>query len=665
MGTTAKDMIGKSYKLLRGGSLTVGQIDYDWAFPIPHYFPVGDDTYTAFNFTYSIGHEAPFITMNGAWGAWNGLTPGSSVDLRVYAANAGTYGQIGISENSVDDTLEAGETAYNEGHLDTWDDFIDRLDTYGAWLWGSTREGGCCLISNGNGGYHFLGTYGVWTNSEGYEKIAASENNNAFDMDSLSDGCLAVFHRGYAGDNYDTSIAWVYRTESKIGVASDPITRLGVYIDYDWAQVDSISETFATGKKSFGVDHIYISEHLFLLTTVASPYAGNYVSLTPHEISDPNYSYDWGDIDSYAIDIWANDDGDEDNDGDGNWDPSSDEVDLTDLSQFTTDAQSCGFVTVFKPDKSTLRQFAEWLYGDFPNDYSAILDTVGKLIKNPMDCIISLNMAHFDAAATGSEDMAFFGQASGLTAPVVDGLVQKLDCGSVYISEYSGSFLDYGGMSNIKIFLPYCGTFGLKTNEVMGSTLHLQYLIDLLSGACVAELKVTRSRSTVSSDPDLKSVLYRFNGNIFQQVPISNVDYSNIIKSQMGILSSVGTLASGNVLGAASGAANSLLGMKPSMEHVGSAGSSYGYMSTQRPFIIQEYPWTNSPNKYENYYGRPSYSLKLLSSCDGYTEVDPGTLWADKFDFITEEEEQLLKQICDSGGIYIDHTSAYYDYSPE
>ena len=661
MASTAKEMIGNSYKMSRGGSITVGRIDYDWAFPIPHFFPIGSDTYTAYNFTYSVGHEAPFMTLNGAWGAWNGLTPGETVDLRVYAANAGTYSQVGESAGWIDDILENGEETYNANHSDTWDDFIDRLDRYGSWLWGSTREGGCCLLYDGTG-YHFIGTYGVWTNQNGSEKIACSESN-AYSMSQLSEGVMAVYHRSYTGESYSTEVSWVYKTSNKIALCTDPVTQTVVFIDYNLSEADSLTDTFNNGKKSFGVDHAYIAESIFSLSTVSSPYQGQTMCLSPHEITDPNYEYDWGDIDSFAIDIWANEDGDGDNDGDGDWSPDSDEVDLTDLSQFTTDAQSCGFVTVFKPDKTTLRQFAEWLYGDFPNDYSSILDTVGKLIKNPMDCIISLNMAHFDATVSGSEDMAFFGQASGLSAPIVDGLVQKLDCGYVYISEYSGSFLDYGGMSSIKIYLPYCGTFGLKTNEVMGATLHLQYLIDLLTGACVAELKVTRSRNTVTSDPDLKSVLYRFNGNIFQQVPISNVDYSNILRGQMGILSSIGTLASGNVLGAMTGATNSMLGMKPGMEHVGSCGSSYGYMSTQKPFIIQEYPWTNTPSRYENYYGRPSYSYKSLNNCDGYTEIDTDTLWAD-FKGITQEEEDMLKSILNSGGIYIEHNNAYTNYEP-
>ena len=66
-------------------------------------------------------------------------------------------------------------------------------------------------------------------------------------------------------------------------------------------------------------------------------------------------------------------------------DLSSDDVDGVDDSMFTVDAQSCGFVTVYKPDKTTLQNFAAWLYGTLPTTYGSFLDNIKKLQLNPMD----------------------------------------------------------------------------------------------------------------------------------------------------------------------------------------------------------------------------------------------------------------------------------------
>lgn len=228
--------------------------------------------------------------------------------------------------------------------------------------------------------------------------------------------------------------------------------------------------------------------------------------------------------------------------------------------------------------------------------------------------------------------------------------------------------MSYNDLTKIRVFLPYCGMFTLPTNEVMGASLNLKYIIDILTGACLAEIQVKRNRSSyLTGDPDLNAPMYRFSGNIFQQVPISAVDYSGIINAQMGILQGAASVvSSGNPLNGAVGMAGSLLNAAmahPNVEHVGSSGSSYGYMGCQQPFLIQEYPTYNMPSNYNNYYGAPIFDFySSLHYVDGYTLID--SIWMDAFDQITSEEEDMLKQIC-SSGIYIDHSSEYEEYDPK
>ena len=403
---------------------------------------------------------------------------------------------------------------------------------------------------------------------------------------------------------------------------------------------------------------------LISMGSIGSPYNGYHQDLYYPEYLD----YDMGDWLLVSQDDGISESlslgGDDDPSGDniGDFDNSSYDISETDLGRFTVDAQDCGFVT--------LKSFGSWLFSSHPQDFWDWIDEIKKIWDNPMDCIMSLNLSAYNANTGGERDISFFGKASGYKAPIVDGLTQRFECGDLVtengdgkLHEYSGNFLDYGAKSTIKIFLPYCGTFSLATNEVMGAKLHLQYVIDLLTGACVAELTVHRDRGYVSEDPSLDSVLYRFNGKIFQQIPIGASNYGNILTGQLGIISSAMSAVTGNVIGAVAGAVNSTLGMSPQVERVGNCGSSYGYMSTQKPFIIQEYPWYNWNNKYDEYYGRPLYQFKVIGECDGYTEIDTDTLWTN-YQGITEEEEEMLKSIINSGGIYMERNTAYTNYNP-
>lgn len=669
---TASNYIGESLKLNNGGTAIVGQIDYDWAFSVPHWW-ANDSTYTEFGVGYVDSVTQVYSTLNGAWGAWNsGQTLPTVVDLRDYTVKAGTAAEIysvtGWGWNAIDEGLTAGsESAQFGGDLDAWNAAIDYIDKKVSWIWGDLRSGGCGFIKYDSTHVFILSTYGVYTSQDGQEKIAATATNTTYTIGELYGGCFAVFywvsHDSYSHVGYvfpDTSMYLIQNPEQTLG-------------NIDWTGSDhyaSMSYSLDNSMSKFGDGRVYNT--MFSMNSITSPY-GSYNDwyIPGTVIDDPDYALSWGGDDTGLVDKMGNGGDAGDNDGDGDYNNNSDEIPLTTDDQFTIDAQSCGFITVFKPSKSTLQDFASWLYGDLITNYGSFLDNLNKLQSNPMDAIISLNMAHFDATTSGSEPMNFFGQASGFSAPVVSKLTHTLDCGSVTISEYSGNFLDYNNLSKIQIYLPYCGgPFSLSTNEVMGATLHLQYVIDVLSGSCVAELKVIRQRGRVYADPNLSATIYHFNGNIFQQVPISSVNYTNMVMGQLGQIAGAASIAGGAAtgnIGAITGGISSIINgatASPSVEKIGGAGGNYGYLSTQKPFIIQEYPWYNWFDQYDNYNGRPLYDYKKLDYCDGYTEIDQSTLWTDKFDFITKEEEDMLISIFNSGGVYIDHSSEYYNYEP-
>lgn len=662
----ASEWCGRPISLNMGGTANVGQLNYPQPYPVPRYISVSDIFQYQLVYTDMPG-DPPYYTLGPCY-AWEKSSPAyvpNLITLDRYITTAGSISEVLSGSNEIDDTLINGEQAYNSNHPgDSWDDFLTRAQSKISWIWGSLRDGGCGIIKLNSTQMVFIGTYGVYNNEAGTDEcIAATQTNLGFNIADIRQVCFFVPYK-IDSDAWGGAVSITYPLATQTHFCDQPQEELlPGYICY-YERYGSLSDILDNSITYFGDG--YVNNTVIFTGSIAGPYNGNYEIFWPETvISKSGYSQTWGSPDTALEEEYARG-GDPDGNGAGDFNNDSDPVDLTGEDQFTTDAQGCGFVTVFKPTKSTLQDFASWLYGTLPSTLGSFLDNIGKLQKNPMDAIISLNLAHFDASSTGSEPMNFFGQTSGYSAPVVTKLTHVVDCGSVKVAEYSGNFLDYTH-SKIQVNLPYCGKFSLPVSETMGATLKLQYIIDVLTGACVAEIKVVRQRSTVGGDPDLNATMYKFTGNIFQQVPISAVDYTGIIQGQLGLAAGAASVMSGNVLGGVSNMVNSMATMKPNVEHIGNAGSSYGYMSIQEPFIVQEYAWYNWPqlDKYTNYYGMPTYDYRLLDSMDGYTEVDPGTLWTDKFDWITQEEEQMLKSMLNSGGIYIDHTAAYYNYDPE
>ena len=94
----------------------------------------------------------------------------------------------------------------------------------------------------------------------------------------------------------------------------------------------------------------------------------------------------------------------------------------------------------------------------------------------------------------------------GEQAPYVKEHTIVVDCGSVEISEHYQSLLDYSPFSRLTIYLPFIGFQELDDKLVVGHTLKVQYVVDVLSGRCLAQLYVDST--------ELKSCIAEYGGTI-------------------------------------------------------------------------------------------------------------------------------------------------------
>lgn len=94
----------------------------------------------------------------------------------------------------------------------------------------------------------------------------------------------------------------------------------------------------------------------------------------------------------------------------------------------------------------------------------------------------------------------------GVQAPYVKEHTIVVNCGSVEIPEQYQSLLDYSPFSRLTIYLPFIGFQELDDKLVVGHTLKVQYVVDVLSGRCLAQLYVDRT--------DLQSCFAEYGGTI-------------------------------------------------------------------------------------------------------------------------------------------------------
>lgn len=136
--------------------------------------------------------------------------------------------------------------------------------------------------------------------------------------------------------------------------------------------------------------------------------------------------------------------------------------------------------------------------------------------------------------------------------------------------------------------------------------MHLSYRIDVVTGACIAQLEINRG--------NLEAVIYKYAGNCAVQLPLSGANFSQVIANCIGIASSAFT-GGINPVGIMTGA---ITGSHFSIEKSGSLGANVGAMDSRTPYLIINRPVRYEAFNYELYYGYPSNENVLLGDCFGF-----------------------------------------------
>lgn len=324
-----------------------------------------------------------------------------------------------------------------------------------------------------------------------------------------------------------------------------------------------------------------------------------------------------------------------------------DDTSKTDDSQFEVDAVNSGLVTIFNPTQSEIRDFSNFLFSGITED---IANFFKRLISSPLDYIITLAMVHYRPQTHNSAEIKFGGIGSGVASMVVVDQYEIIDCGTEVIQRQWGSFLDYAGYTKARVYLPYCGIHDIDIDLTIDASIQIQYVVDNLSGACVAQVVVNHERR-YKDDRNIQGTRYEFTGNVFEQVPLSASDYRSAVNGVLTAMGGVGAVVAGNPIAGVSAIASGVMNMKPTIQTASKVGSSFGYMGLQKPFIEVTRPNPSVPLNYPYREGYPSniYSKLEGENIGGYLKVERGTFKFDSIPNITDDEGNEITKLLESG----------------
>ena len=293
--------------------------------------------------------------------------------------------------------------------------------------------------------------------------------------------------------------------------------------------------------------------------------------------------------------------------------------------------------SVYNPTQEQLNSFGAWLWS------SNFIDQVLKLFNNPMQSIIGVHKIFATPATSGAGNITVGYLSSGVSANLVSNQYTDINCGTVKVSEQFGNVFDYSD-TQIRLYLPFIGIVDLDVSDVMRGSVSVVYHVDVITGACLAEVKITRDGSG--------GTLYQYAGDAAVRYPISSGSYMGVVA---GIASAVGGVASAVMTGgatlpmAAGAIAGGISGAHTQVQHSGNFSGNAGAMGGKKPYLIIERPQTMIADGFASYQGKGANVRRAVGQMSGYFKFSD--VHADSISGAAESEIEAIKAALESGVI--------------
>ena len=312
-----------------------------------------------------------------------------------------------------------------------------------------------------------------------------------------------------------------------------------------------------------------------------------------------------------------------DDDDDDYHDPSDNEDDTPDDS---TDISVSGEVCkTFKIEQIELKKLSQFLWSN------SFFDNILLVNNSPIENIISLKALIGTVATTGSSQTLTLGNVTTTANAIPCNESIVINVGSITLPRKYNNFLDFEPYTKVQIYLPFYGCAMLDSSLVIGRTISIKYIIDVITAT--AKIKIIHDNKT----------LYEFKTTCGSDLPITS---SNRASVEMGYLSSgVGmgvSIASGNVLGGLASA----LSMAQSQYHSSTSGNVSGVLNfhdSRMITVLVDRPVYTELRNFNKTHGRVCNLSKTLRDLRGFTKCAENVQIP--FNCLDEERTMIIEQL--------------------
>lgn len=265
---------------------------------------------------------------------------------------------------------------------------------------------------------------------------------------------------------------------------------------------------------------------------------------------------------------------------------------------------------LYKVTEQQMITFRKWLWS---SDWQ---DNIKKIRTDPMQNIIGVSIADIDINTTSESNIYVGNVKSDANGSIIANSFIEVDCGTITLDEYYGTFADYEPFVATTLYLPKVGFVQIPSDVVMNNSIKVVYHIELSSGEGLCYVYITNTRDGFSY------VWNTYTCHITSNIVLSAQDHTQQLTALGSAIVNTSVAAAGAIANPFNAVANTLSSCidvattkNPTMTK-GNVGNMSAILCYKKPYIMINRTNLTKPSSFQENNG---YMINYTAKIDGHT----------------------------------------------
>ena len=265
---------------------------------------------------------------------------------------------------------------------------------------------------------------------------------------------------------------------------------------------------------------------------------------------------------------------------------------------------------LYKVTEPQMIAFRKWLWS---SDWQ---DNIKKIRTDPMQNIIGVSIADVDIPTTYESNIYVGNVKSDSTGSIITNTFIEVDCGTITLNEYYGTFADYEPFVATTLYLPKVGFVQIPADVIMNNSIKVVYHIELSSGEGLCYVYITNTRDGFSY------VWNTYTCHITSNIVLSAQDHTQQLTALGSAIVNTSVAAAGAIANPFNAVASTLSSCidvattkNPTMTK-GNVGNMSAILCYKKPYIMINRTNLTKPSSFQENNG---YMINYTATISGHT----------------------------------------------